>query len=116
MIFHSDPAKAAGMDTAVESWQSPALGLAVDWEECPKGLVLLENHFTQGGLNFRGHGMWKVLSQRLPRLWQGVPAVEVQLPSFWGQLLLGVSSGKKEQLLLSKATKKPPEAAGCLAE
>lgn len=37
MIFHSDPAKAAGMDTAAEPISGAARGL----EECPKGLVLL---------------------------------------------------------------------------
>lgn len=41
MIFRSDPAKAAGMDTGAESQQSPAQGLPVGWEERPEELVLL---------------------------------------------------------------------------
>lgn len=79
------------------------------WEECPKGLVLLEHLFTQGGLNCQGHGMGKVLFQKVPGLWQGILALEVQLPSCWGQLLHSVPSGKKEQLMLSKAATKSPQ-------
>lgn len=64
MIFHGDPTKAAGMDTAEEPSSGAASGLGgVSQRTGPFGTPL-----TQGDLNCQGHGMGKVLSQRLPGL------------------------------------------------
>lgn len=106
MIFQSD---AAGMDAG--AGECPACRLQMGWEERFQGAGAFGPHLTQGAPNFKAHEVGKQLSQSLPRLlagrsllWQhGCPAAGAAT-----QLLCGVPSGKKEQLMLSRATTKKP--------
>lgn len=106
MIFHSDPAKAAGMDTAAEPTE-PSTEAASGLGGVSKGAGPSGTSLTQGDLNFQGHGMGKVLSQRLPGLLAGSSCSGSAAAQLLG-LLHRVASVKKKQLMISNTATKTP--------